>query len=127
MRSPFSEQLYGEKLSWIQTYKTLFAGTFTKGDPLMMIDTLLDMTIGMILGMVASPIMMKAIKILRQTRKVDKILREISEDQQIRWIRTNEYQGALEMSIIKGSEIPMESEYTESKGSILNLIIGYKE
>jgi len=31
------------------------------------------------------------------------------------------------MSIIKGSEIPMESEYTESKGSILNLIIGYKE
>jgi hypothetical protein len=50
----------------------------------MMIDTLLDMLIGMILGMVASPIMMKAIKILRQTRKVDKILREISEDQQIR-------------------------------------------
>ena len=48
----------------------------------MMIDTLLDMTIGMILGMVASPIMMKAIKILRQRRKVDKILREISEDQQ---------------------------------------------
>ena len=48
----------------------------------MMIDTLLDMTIGMVLGMVASPIMMKAIKILRQRRKVDKILREISEDQQ---------------------------------------------
>jgi heme exporter protein D len=48
----------------------------------MMIDTLLDMTIGMALGMVASPIMMKAIKILRQRRKVDKILREISEDQQ---------------------------------------------
>jgi len=46
----------------------------------MMIDTLLDMTIGMILGMVASPIMMKAIKILRQRRKVDKILREISEE-----------------------------------------------
>jgi hypothetical protein len=44
----------------------------------MMIDTLLGMTIGMILGMV----MMKAIKILRQRRKVDKILREISEDQQ---------------------------------------------
>jgi ribosomal protein S17 len=48
----------------------------------MMIDTLMDMTIGMILGMVASPIMMRAIKILRQRRKVDKILREISEDQQ---------------------------------------------
>ena len=47
----------------------------------MMIDTLLDMTIGMILGMVASPIMMKAIKILRQRRKVDRILREISQNQ----------------------------------------------
>jgi len=47
----------------------------------MMIDTLLDMTIGMILGMIASPIMMKAIKILRQRRKVDKILREISQNQ----------------------------------------------
>jgi hypothetical protein len=51
---------------------------------MMMIDALLDMTIGMILGMVASPIMMKAIKILRQRRKVDRILREISENQQIR-------------------------------------------
>jgi len=43
----------------------------------MMIDTLLDMIIGTVLGMVANPIMMKAIKILRQRRKVDKILREI--------------------------------------------------
>jgi hypothetical protein len=50
----------------------------------MMIDTLLDMIIGMILGMVASPIMMKAIKLLRQRRKVDRILREISQNQQIR-------------------------------------------
>ena len=82
MRSQYSEQLHVKKLFWIETYKTLFAGAFTKGDLLMMIDTLLDMTIGMVLGMLASPIMMKAIKILRQRRKVDKILREISEDQQ---------------------------------------------
>ncbi len=50
----------------------------------MMIDTLLDMIIGMMLGMIASPIMMKGIKILRQRRKVDRILREISQNQQIR-------------------------------------------
>jgi len=76
VRSHYNEQLYVEKLFF-------FAGTFTKGDPMMMIDALLDMTIGMILGMVVSPIMMKAIKILRQRRKVDRILPEISENQQI--------------------------------------------
>ena len=48
----------------------------------MMIDTLLDMIIGMILGMIASPLMMKGIKIFKQRRKVDRILREISEQQQ---------------------------------------------
>jgi hypothetical protein len=47
----------------------------------MMIDTLLDMTMGMILGMIASPVMMKAIKIIRQRRKVDRILRQISQEQ----------------------------------------------
>jgi hypothetical protein len=47
----------------------------------MMIDTLLDMTMGMILGMIASPIMMKGIKVIRQRRKVDRILREISQEQ----------------------------------------------
>jgi len=63
----------------------------------MMVDTLLDMIIGMILGMIASPLMMKGIKILgmiasplmmkgikilKQRRRVDRILREISEQQQ---------------------------------------------
>ena len=48
-----------------------------------MIDALLDMTIGMMLGMVASPIMMKGIKVIRQRRKVDRILREISQEQRI--------------------------------------------
>jgi hypothetical protein len=49
----------------------------------MMIDALLDMTIGMMLGMVASPIMIKGIKVIRQRRKVDRILREISQEQRI--------------------------------------------
>ncbi len=40
---------------------------------------ILDMTIGMILGMVASPIMMKGLKIIRERRKVNRILREISQ------------------------------------------------
>jgi len=50
---------------------------------IMMIDALLDMTIGMMLGMVASPIMMKGIKVIRQRRKVDRILREISQEQRL--------------------------------------------
>jgi len=36
----------------------------------------------MILGMITSPLMMKGIKILKQRRRVDRILREISEQQQ---------------------------------------------
>ena len=47
----------------------------------MMIDTLLDMSIGMILGMIASPLMMKGVKLIRQCRKVDRILREILQEQ----------------------------------------------
>jgi hypothetical protein len=38
-----------------------------------------DMIIGMILGMIASPLMMKAIKSVKQRRKVSRMLREISE------------------------------------------------
>ena len=40
---------------------------------------LFDMTIGMVLGMAASPIMMRAIKTIRQKRKICKMLNEISE------------------------------------------------
>jgi hypothetical protein len=47
----------------------------------MIIDTLLGMTIGMILGMIASPLMMKGVKLVRQRRKVDRILREILQEQ----------------------------------------------
>jgi hypothetical protein len=39
---------------------------------------LLDMTIGMILGMVASPLMMKGIKAIRQRRKINRLFREIA-------------------------------------------------
>ena len=45
----------------------------------MMVDMLFDMTIGMILGMAASPLMMKAIRVIKQRRKVSRMLREISE------------------------------------------------
>ena len=37
------------------------------------------MTIGMILGMVASPLMMKGIKTMRQKRRISKMLNDISE------------------------------------------------
>ena len=45
----------------------------------MMFDMLLHMTIGMILGMAASPLMMKGIKTIRQKRRISKMLNEISE------------------------------------------------
>jgi hypothetical protein len=38
-----------------------------------------DMIIGMVLGMVASPLMMKAIKSIKQRRKVSRMLHEISD------------------------------------------------
>ena len=38
--------------------------------------SLIDMTLGMILGMALSPLMMKLIKDLRQRMKVNKILKE---------------------------------------------------
>jgi hypothetical protein len=39
----------------------------------------LDMIIGMALGMVASPLMMKGIKILRQRRKLNKLFNEMAQ------------------------------------------------
>jgi hypothetical protein len=44
-------------------------------------DVMINMTAGMILGMVICPIMMKAIKNIRQRIRVDRILREISDNQ----------------------------------------------
>ena len=44
-------------------------------------DILINMTIGMILEMAVCPIMMKAIKSVRQSIRVNRILREISDIQ----------------------------------------------
>jgi hypothetical protein len=48
-------------------------------EPLMLGFVSLDMTVGMILGMAASPLMMKGIKIIRQKRRLDRMLQEIAE------------------------------------------------
>ena len=45
----------------------------------MLSNDLIMMSIGMILGMVVSPLMMKAFKSVRQTIRVNRVLREISE------------------------------------------------
>jgi uncharacterized protein YlxP (DUF503 family) len=41
-----------------------------------------DMLLGMILGMVASPLLMKLVRSLRQKRKVDRLLREAATNLQ---------------------------------------------
>lgn len=38
-----------------------------------------DMMVGMIIGMVVSPLLMKAVKSLRQKRKIDRLLNEIAQ------------------------------------------------
>ena len=48
-------------------------------EPLMLGFVSLDMTVGMILGMAAGPLMMKGIKIIRQKRRLDRMLQEIAE------------------------------------------------
>jgi hypothetical protein len=40
---------------------------------------MLDMLLGMILGMIVSPFMMKLIRSLQQRHKVDKLLREAAD------------------------------------------------
>ena len=44
-----------------------------------MLSMMIDMLIGMILGMAASPLMMKAIRVIKQRRKISRMIREISE------------------------------------------------
>jgi hypothetical protein len=44
-------------------------------------DAMINMTAGMILGMAVCPIMMKAIRNVRQNMRVNRILREISDTQ----------------------------------------------
>ena len=45
----------------------------------MMVNSIIDMTLGMLLGMAASPLMMRAFKNIRQRRRVNRILHEVSE------------------------------------------------
>lgn len=61
------------KLGDQNLYFTLFLISYMLGD------ALINMTAGMILGMAVCPIMMKAIKNLRQNIRVNRILREISD------------------------------------------------
>jgi hypothetical protein len=42
----------------------------------------LDMIIGMVLGMIASPLLMKAIKVIRHRRKMSRIFNEIAQVRQ---------------------------------------------
>ena len=48
----------------------------------MIFSSMSDMLLGMILGMVASPLLMKLVKSLQQKRKVNKLLREAATDLQ---------------------------------------------
>ena len=48
-------------------------------EPIMIGIISFDMTVGMILGMAASPLMMKAVKAIQRKRKLDRILQEIAE------------------------------------------------
>lgn len=51
--------------------------------------SLIDMTLGMILGFAVTPIMMKLIKDFRQRRKVNKILKEYVKKNKKDWGRNN--------------------------------------
>jgi hypothetical protein len=48
-------------------------------DPIMLGIISIDMTVGMIVGMAASPVLMKGIRRIRQKRKLDRMLHEIAE------------------------------------------------
>jgi uncharacterized membrane protein YccC len=48
----------------------------------MIFSSVADMLIGMILGMIASPLLMKLVRSLQQKRKVDRMLREAAADLQ---------------------------------------------
>jgi Tfp pilus assembly protein PilW len=48
----------------------------------MIVFAMADMLLGMILGMIASPVVMKAIKSFRQKRKVNRLLRDAADHQE---------------------------------------------
>lgn len=49
----------------------------------MIIDSMIDMVLGMGVGMIASPLMMRTLKNIRQKRRINRILHEISELQRV--------------------------------------------
>ena len=55
----------------------------------MILSSLEDMLLGMVLGMVASPLLMKLIKSLRQKRKVDRLLKEAEQNGELSINNTN--------------------------------------
>ena len=74
-----NDQMYAKIRTEIRKPSVSFPWKITASGLVMMLDTL-DMIIGMVLGMIASPLMMKLIKAIRQHRKLDRILREISKE-----------------------------------------------
>lgn len=54
----------------------------TDTSPILVLGMSLDMIIGMAVGMVASPLMMKGIKIIRHRRKLNKLFREMAQVRQ---------------------------------------------
>jgi hypothetical protein len=64
----------------IDSIKTFTLGLINQ-DNEVLTDTIITMTLGMILGMAVCPIIMRAIRSFRQRLRVNKILREISETQ----------------------------------------------
>jgi len=55
----------------------------------MIISTMSDILLGMILGMIVSPFMMKIIKSILQKRKVNRLLREAADQQKRKEISNN--------------------------------------
>jgi len=55
----------------------------------MIFSSVADMLIGMILGMIASPLLMKLVRSLQQKRKVDRMLREAAADLQNKHTNNN--------------------------------------
>ena len=47
-------------------------------------DMLLDMIIGMAMGMAASPLLMRGIKAIRQRRKIDRLFQDIARTRKMR-------------------------------------------
>jgi Tfp pilus assembly protein PilW len=58
----------------------------------MIISTMVDLLLGMILGMIVSPFMMKIIKSILQKRRVNRLLREAADHQEQKEISNNEDQ-----------------------------------